>query len=137
MSSDERLMPVRLPINNSLDVVTARRRALEMALALGFLLPEATKIAVVVSELARNILLYAQTGTVTLMANTNEPKSVKIVAQDRGPGIPDVDLVLKGGYSTSKGLGVGLSGSKRIMDEFEIQSLVDVGTMITAVKWLR
>lgn len=137
MSSDERLVPVRLPINNSIDVVTARRRALDMATALGFLLPEATKIAVVVSELARNILLYAQTGTITLMATTAIPKSVKIVAQDRGPGIPDVDLVLKGGYSTSRGLGVGLSGSKRIMDEFEIQSMVGVGTMITAVKWLR
>ena len=137
MSSDERLMPVRLPINNSIDVVSARRRGLEMATTLGFILPEATKIAVVVSELARNILLYAQTGTITLMATTSEPKSIKIVAQDRGPGIPDVDLVLRGGYSTSKGLGVGLSGSKRIMDEFEIQSMVGVGTMITAVKWLR
>ena len=136
--SNEQLSPARLNINTAADVVTARRKGLDMATAIGFTLPEGTKIAVVVSELARNILLYAQTGTITLIPDTaGQPKSIKIIAQDKGPGIPDVDLVLKGGYTTSGGLGVGLSGSKRIMDKFEIQSVVGAGTMITAVKQLR
>lgn len=137
MTKEELLAPARLPINTSSDVVTARRRGLEMARQLGFATPEATKIAVVISELARNILLYAKTGTITLTVGTQESKWLKIVAQDRGPGIPDVDLVLRGGYTTSNGLGVGISGSKKIMDEFEIQSVVGAGTMITALKRLR
>lgn len=136
--NDDRLAPARLPIKASMDVVTARRRGLDMAAAIGFSLPEATKIAVVISELARNILQYAQDGTITLMANmNNEPKSIKIIAQDRGPGIEDIELVLQDGYTTSRGLGVGLSGSRRIMDEFEIESTVGAGTMVTAIKYLR
>jgi len=134
--ANEQLSAARLTISSSTDVVTARRKALDMATGLGFPVPEATKIAVVVSELARNILLYAQTGTVTLLPDSGNSKSIKVVAQDKGPGIPDVDLVLKGGFTTSGGLGVGLSGSKRIMDEFEIQSVVGAGTMITALKKL-
>ena len=133
----EALTPTRVSINSLLDVVTARRRGLEMALALGFPVPEATKIAVVISELGRNIILYAERGTITLIAYAGEERHIKIIAQDQGPGIEDVDLVLAGGYSTSKGLGLGLSGSKRLVDKFEIQSVVDAGTMITAVKWLR
>jgi serine/threonine-protein kinase RsbT len=109
-----------------------------MALAMGFPVPEATKIAVVISELGRNIVLYAETGTVTLIAyNAQNERYFKIIAQDQGPGIEDVDRVLAGGYTTSKGLGVGISGSKRLMDEFEIQTMVGAGTMIKAVKWLR
>jgi len=121
----EALTPTRVSINSLLDVVTARRRGLEMALALGFPVPEATKIAVVISELGRNIILYAERGTITLIAYAGEERHIKIIAQDQGPGIEDVDLVLAGGYSTSKGLGLGLSGSKRLVDKFEIQSVVD------------
>jgi serine/threonine-protein kinase RsbT len=136
--TDERLDPIRLSINLLMDVVAARRRGLDMALALGFPLPEATKIAVTISELARNIILYANgKGSVTLLACTGEEKGIKIIAQDQGPGIEDLELALAGGYSTSKGLGLGLSGSKRLMDEFEVQSIAGAGTMITAVKWLR
>jgi serine/threonine-protein kinase RsbT len=132
----EALTPTRVSISGALDVVTARRRGLNMALAMGFPIPEATKIAVVISELGRNIVLYAKKGTITLAAHARE-KHFKIIAQDKGPGIEDLDRVLAGGYTTSKGLGVGVSGSKRLMDEFEIQTMVGTGTMITAVKWLR
>jgi serine/threonine-protein kinase RsbT len=131
------LTPTRVSINTLMDVVTARRRGLEMALALGFPLPEATKIAVVISELGRNIILYAEKGTITLIAYAEKEKCFKIIAQDQGPGIEDVELVLAGGHSTSKGLGLGLSGSKRMMDKFEVQSVVGAGTMIKATKWLR
>lgn len=132
----EPLAPTRIDINSPVDVVTARRRGLDMALALGFPAPEATKVAVVISELGRNIVLYAGKGTITLIAYT-EDKCFKIIAQDQGPGIEDVDLVLAGGYTTSRGLGLGLSGSKQLMDEFEIQSAVGAGTMVKATKWLR
>lgn len=133
----EGLTPTRVVINTLMDVVTARRRGLNMALAMGFPLPDATKIAVVISELGRNIILYAKRGTITLIAYVDKEKYFRIIAQDEGPGIEDVELVLEGGHSTSKGLGIGLSGSKRLMDEFEIQSVVGAGTMIKAAKWLR
>jgi serine/threonine-protein kinase RsbT len=127
----------RLPIRDFPDVVSARRHALEMALALGFPMPEATKIAVVVSELGRNIVLYAGDGTISLIPCARSPIHVKIIAQDQGPGMPDIDLALTEGYTSSGGLGLGLSGSKRMMDEFDVWSVVDVGTRITAVKYLK
>jgi serine/threonine-protein kinase RsbT len=133
---NEIMEPLRLPINNLINVVTTRRRGLEMAQKLGFSLPDATKIAVVISELARNITLYTEGGTITLIPYTGERKGIKVVAQDKGPGIEDVDRVLAGGYTTSKGLGMGISGSKKIMDEFEIQTVVGGGTTIKATKWL-
>jgi serine/threonine-protein kinase RsbT len=130
------LEPVRLPITSLINVVTTRRQALNMALKLGFALPDATKIAVVVSELARNITLYAESGTITLIPYNDQRKGIKVIAQDQGPGIEDVERVLAGGYTTSRGLGMGVSGSKRIMDEFEIQTVLGAGTTIKAAKWL-
>lgn len=124
------------PISSLVDVVRARRRGLEIALEMGFPQAEATKIAVVISELGRNIERYARNGSVTVTANRRE-KYIMIVAQDWGPGIPDVERVLAGGYSTSQGLGLGISGSKRLVDKFDIQSVVGVGTTVKAVKWLR
>jgi serine/threonine-protein kinase RsbT len=134
--ADALLDPVRLPINNLINVVTSRRRGLEMARQLGFSLPDATKIAVVISELARNITLYTEGGSITLIAHTGERKGIKVIAQDKGPGIEDVERVLAGGYTTSRGLGMGISGSKNIMDEFEIQTVIGGGTTIKTTKWL-
>jgi serine/threonine-protein kinase RsbT len=134
--AEEHLEPVKLPINNLINVVTTRRRGLEMALKLGFSLPDATKIAVVISELARNITLYTEGGTITLIPQVGQRKGIKIIAQDKGPGIEDVERVLAGGYTTSKGLGMGISGSKKIMDEFEIQTVIGAGTTIKGTKWL-
>jgi serine/threonine-protein kinase RsbT len=125
------------PINSLVDVVRARRRGLEMAQAIGFPLAEATKIAVVISELGRNIERYVGQGSITVTAHVEDEKYILVIAQDRGPGIPDVERALAGGYSTSGGLGLGLSGSKRLMDKFDIQSIAGVGTTIKAVKWLR
>ena len=134
--ANELLDPIRLPINNLINVVATRRRGLEMAQKLGFSLPDATKIAVVISELARNITLYTDGGTITLIALTGNKKGIRIIAQDKGPGIEDVERVLAGGYTTSKGLGMGVSGSKKIMDEFDIQTVIGGGTTIKATKWL-
>ena len=128
--------PLRLSIGTVMDVVKARREGLNMAIALGFVRPEATKIAVVISELGRNIVLYTQGGTINLIPYTGAKKGIKIIAQDRGPGIENLDAALAGGYTTSKGLGLGLSGSKNIMDEFDVKSVAGVGTKITAVKWI-
>ncbi len=133
----EQLQLASLPINDMGDVVKARRHGLDMALTLGFSRPDATKIAVVISELGRNITLYTEGGTITLTACDKAKKYLTITAQDQGPGIEDVELALAGGYSTSKGLGLGLSGSRRLMDEFEIQSVIGAGTLIKATKWLQ
>jgi serine/threonine-protein kinase RsbT len=92
------------------------------------------KVAVVISELGRNIELYAGEGVITVTAYDDH---IVIVAEDEGPGIPDVDRVLAGGYTTSRGMGLGVSGSKRLMDDFEVHSVVGQGTTIKAVKWLR
>jgi serine/threonine-protein kinase RsbT len=119
------------------DVVKARRRGMEAAINMGFHPAEANKIAVVISELGRNIEQYAGEGTIILLTHTGKNRYIQITAEDQGPGIPDVNRVLKGGYSTSQGLGLGVSGSKKLMDEFEMQSVVGKGTTIRAVKWLR
>jgi serine/threonine-protein kinase RsbT len=135
--ADEQSRKEYFPINTLVDVVRARRRGLEMAQEMGFPLAEATKIAVVISELGRNIERYVGQGSITVTAHTEQDRYILIVAQDSGAGIPDVERALAGGYSTSGGLGLGISGSKRLMDKFDIQSIVGVGTIVKAVKWLR
>jgi serine/threonine-protein kinase RsbT len=124
------------PISSFWDVENARQRGTEIALTMGFPRADAIKVAAVISELGRNIERYAGEGSITLTVYTGECPRIQITAEDQGPGIPDLDLVLEGGHSTSDGLGLGVSGSKRLMDEFEVQSRVGVGTKITAVKWL-
>jgi serine/threonine-protein kinase RsbT len=132
------LPPASWSISSQADVVTARRYGLRIALQLGFPEAEATKIAVVISELARNIILYAKRGFISLTpVDDLSGTYIKVVAEDKGPGIENLDRVLAGGYTTSKGLGLGVSGSKKLMDEFDIDSQVGVGTKITAIKWLR
>ncbi len=133
----DELKPAKLPIKSSLDVIIARRLALNMALAMNFPDPEATKIAVVVSELARNIVLYTDGGNITLTTHKGTENYFEIIAIDKGPGIADLPRVLAGGYTTSKGLGKGVSGSKRLMDTFDIVSTPGKGTTIKAKKLLR
>jgi serine/threonine-protein kinase RsbT len=125
-----------IPIKTSVDVIIARRKAMNMATQLGFPAPEATKIAVVVSELTRNIILYTNGGNVVLTAYKTESKHFEIIARDNGPGIADMNKVMTGGYSTSKGLGKGVSGSKRLMDTFDVHS-TNKGTTIKATKKLQ
>jgi serine/threonine-protein kinase RsbT len=124
----------RFAIKSVVDVVRARRSGLGIALEMGFHQAEANKVAVVISELGRNIELYAGEGAITVTVYADR---IQIVAEDQGPGIPDVERVLLGGYTTSQGMGLGVSGSRRLMDEFEIESVVGQGTKITAVKRLR
>lgn len=119
------------------DIVTARQRGREMALRLGFSETESTLIATIISELARNIVLYAQSGEITLEHTaTGERRGLVITCQDHGPGIPDVQRALVGGYSTSGGLGLGLCGVQRMVDELHIDTKLGRGTTITAKKWL-
>lgn len=129
------------PINSAVDIVTARQRGRALALELGFNGADVTLIAAAISEVARNIVDHAKCGEI-LMAPVlngvkNDRRGIEIVARDQGPGIRDVAQAMQYGYSTRKGLGVGLPGAKWLMDEFDIASEVGRGTTITMRKWKR
>lgn len=119
------------------DIVLARKAGRELAEELGFGAVDCIKIATAISELARNIFLYAKTGTVTVTQVEVEgrKKGVEVVAEDSGPGIADISKAMRDGYSTSDGLGLGLPGTQRLMDEFELKSETGKGTSIRTVKW--
>jgi serine/threonine-protein kinase RsbT len=124
-------------IGSALDIVTARQMGRSMAKELGFDGAEVTLIAAAISEVSRNIVEYAKGGEIILQTLNNGCKrGLSVVARDRGPGIPDVDKAMQYGYSTRRGLGVGLPGAKLLMDDFDIVSKVGVGTTITMKKWL-
>jgi RNA polymerase sigma factor (sigma-70 family) len=118
------------------DVVTARQKGREMAGRAGFSSTDLTLLATAISEIARNIVKFARRGelTITLIAE-GDRTGVTIVARDSGPGIPDTAQAMQDGYSTYRGLGLGLGGTRRLMDEFEIVSEVGVGTTVTMTKW--
>jgi serine/threonine-protein kinase RsbT len=121
-----------------LDVVQARQSAREQAGLAGFSAGDQTVIAAAVSEIARNILMYARRGTVTLrLEEEEERRGLIIIARDEGPGITDVPRAMQDGFSTSGGLGVGLPGSRRLMDEFEVTSQPGRGTTVTMKEWKR
>lgn len=127
-----------LLIRSDLDIVSARVEARDMAKAVGFGTIDQARIATAISELTRNIVLYAGEGRVILRVTERGPRrGIEVVCEDNGPGIDDVDLVMQDGYSTSRGLGMGLPGAKRLMDEFEIESELGEGTRIIVRKWLR
>ena len=129
----------RVPVQSDTDVVAARQQGRALAVRLGFSSSEATIVATAISELARNIVLYAMRGEIVLAIekhNSNGPILV-ITARDEGKGIADLRLALQDGYSTSGRLGVGLPGVKRLMDEFEISSTVGKGTVVSVKKWGR
>ncbi|MGH7533273.1 MAG: anti-sigma regulatory factor [Gemmatimonadales bacterium] len=130
--------PPPFTIATDLDVVNVRARAKEMAADSGFSVGDQTVIAAAISEIARNILMYARRGVVTLHLEQNgERDTLSVVAEDQGPGIPDISRAMQDGYSTSGGLGVGLPGARRLMDEFEVRSQSGVGTTILMKKWKR
>lgn len=127
-----------IPIAADTDVVTARQRGRELAADAGFSSGDQTVIAAAISEIARNILNYAKRGEVALSVVSNgDRRGVVVVARDQGPGIRDVDRALEDGYSTSGGLGLGLPGARRLMDEFEVVSAPGKGTTVTMKKWRR
>ena len=123
-------------IRSDLDIVIARTMARDVAKALGFGAIDQARIATAVSELARNIFLYAGTGNVSVREiERHGRKGIEIVCEDQGPGITNVDLVMQDGYSTSRGMGMGLPGAKRLMDVIIIRSQEGVGTVVTCRKW--
>jgi len=131
---------VIVPISSDLDIVAARQNARSMAAKLGFAPIDQTLIATAISELARNIVRYAQHGEILLKvieAKNSSRGGLMVVARDEGPGILNTQQALEDGYSTSGSLGLGLPGAKRLMDEFEISSAVGKGTTVTVKKWLK
>ena len=120
------------------DIVTARRRGRILAEQSGFSSTEQVLITTAISELARNILLYARGGMIALKRVVNHERSgIMVVATDQGPGIPDVEKAMEPGYSTSSSLGLGLPGVKRLMDEMSIETTAGQGTTVIATKWRR
>jgi serine/threonine-protein kinase RsbT len=129
---------MRVVINHDGDVVTARQVGREMAKQSGFYGSDLTLIATAISEIARNIVNYARSGELVFsLLDQGARRGLMVVARDEGPGIPDIELAMRDGFSTGKSLGLGLPGAKRLMDEFEIQSEIGKGTTITMRKWAR
>ena len=129
---------LRIPVTADVDVVNARQKGRELAAQAGFSSGDQTVIAAAISEIARNILNYARRGAITFRTVLDGDRSgIIIVATDQGPGIPDVPRAMQDGYSTSGGLGLGLPGARRLMDEFEVVSAPRQGTTVTMKKWKR
>lgn len=129
---------LKLPIAADVDVVQARTQGRALAAGAGFSTGDQTVIAAAISEIARNILNYAKRGEITLRLVPNgDRQGVEVIARDAGPGILDINRAMQDGYSTSGGLGLGLPGAKRLMDEFEVLSVVGEGTTVTMKKWRR
>jgi len=129
---------VRIPIHSDADVVTARKKGRELAGRVGFSATDLTIIATAISEIARNIVMFAARGEIIVsLVGENGRQGVTVVARDSGPGIPDLERALQDGYSGYGGMGLGLPGSRRLMDEFGISSAVDKGTTVTMTKWRR
>ena len=127
---------IHVPINVDQDIVTARQKGRTLAIALGFSLGDATLIATAISELARNIVTYAQCGEVRITVIRSSTRTgIQLVAHDTGPGIADISQALRDGFSTSGSLGLGLPGVKRLVDDFECISEVNKGTTVIARKW--
>jgi serine/threonine-protein kinase RsbT len=125
-----------LPLKNSNDVVMARQKVRQWAIELRFSLVDQTKLVTAASELARNTLDYGLGGEMTVEVITASAKSgLRLTFEDHGPGIPDIERALKDGYTSGSGMGLGLGGSKRLVNEFEIESEVGKGTRVTVVRW--
>lgn len=125
-------------INKEWDIVGARQLGRDIAKEIGFGTVDQARIATAISELARNIYLYAINGKICFeVIDDLNRKGIRMTAIDTGPGIEDLSQVMQDGYTTSGGLGAGLPGVKRLMDDFDIKSEVGTGTEIITIKWLR
>ena len=139
-------MPVeeRLPIAGEEDIVRARQRARDVARALGFGMVDQSRIATAVSELTRNVVRYATDGRgeaiirdLERAADGSSAAGIEVVVRDDGPGIADVEEAMRAGFTSGRGMGMGLPGTRRLMDEMEIDSVVGRGTTVTVRKWRR
>jgi serine/threonine-protein kinase RsbT len=129
---------LRIPIRSDMDVLLARQRGREVAKNAGLSSSDMTLVATAISELARNIFKYAGKGEVLLgPLRDGSRQGIRVEARDEGPGIADVYLAMQDGYSTAGGLGLGLPGTKRLMDDFEIHTELGRGTTVVAKKWTR
>jgi serine/threonine-protein kinase RsbT len=125
-----------VPIGNSADVVLARQKVRQWAIEMKFTLVDQTKLVTAASELARNALEHGKGGQMIIEQVENSAKNgLKLVFEDRGPGIKDVEAALRDGFTTGGGMGLGLGGSKRLVNDFEIQSEAGKGTRVTVVRW--
>jgi serine/threonine-protein kinase RsbT len=129
----------RIAIESDADVVVARQRARALAAGVELTTTDQTLLATAISELARNITTYAVRGEVLVgvVHDENGRRGIRVVARDEGPGIEDLDAALTDGFTTGNGLGLGLPGARRLVDEFEIQTAPGEGTTVTLVKWGR
>jgi len=120
------------------DIVVARGEVRDMAAALGFRSIDQTRLATVASELARNIIKYAVRGQMIAQSTnaTDGRAGLRLIFEDEGPGIPNIDAAMRDGFSTGRGLGKGLPGSRRLVDEFKIESAPESGTRVTIVRWI-
>ncbi|MGA4987133.1 anti-sigma regulatory factor [Nonomuraea bangladeshensis] len=129
---------LELPIAGNSDVVIVRQQVRNSAQQVGLSLVDQTKVVTAASELARNALMYAGGGRVRIeVVNNGVRDGLRLDFTDEGPGIPDLDLALTDGWSTGGGLGLGLSGSRRLVDEFDLESRTGEGTRVTVIKWAR
>jgi serine/threonine-protein kinase RsbT len=125
-----------MKIQSSADVVLVRQAVRQFAIEIGFGLVDQTKIVTAASELARNTLDYGGGGTVTLETlQAGGRRGLRLTFEDQGPGIPDIEMALRDGFTTGVGLGMGLGGAKRLANEFEIASVVGEGTRVCIVRW--
>jgi serine/threonine-protein kinase RsbT len=131
--------PERIAIESDADVVTARQRARALAVGLDMPSTDQTLLATAISEVARNITAYAVRGEVLLelVRDGRGRRGIRVVARDEGPGIADLERALTDGYTTGGGLGLGLPGARRLVDEFDIETAPGEGTTVTLVKWTR
>lgn len=128
---------VTCAIRWEVDIYLAIGRGRDIASAIGFGEIDRTKIEIIILELARNLLVHAGSGEIQLeQLGDGKQQGIEVVAQDQGPGIADIELALRDGYSTAHSLGAGLPGVRRLADKFSITSQVGVGTTVRAVKWL-
>jgi len=125
-----------VPVRSSGEVVSVRHLVRRWAVELGFTLIEQTKIVTAASELARNMVDYGGGGTMTIEAlEDGARKGLRLVFEDQGPGIPDISMALRDGYTTGSGMGLGLGGAKRLSNEFEIHSVAGEGTRVAITRW--
>jgi serine/threonine-protein kinase RsbT len=127
----------QLKINDEKDIIIVRKIGREVATSLGFNHIDQARITAAISELARNVVKYAGNGTISIEIIHNYVPGLQVIVEDDGPGILDIKKAMEDGYTTSNGLGAGLPGVKRLMDEFFIDSQVNNGTQIRVVKWLK
>lgn len=124
-----------IPIASESDIVVVRRRVREVASQVGLSLVDQTKLVTAASELARNTVVYGGGGTLQLESLNGLRNGVRLTFIDQGPGIPDIGLAMRDGFTTGSGLGLGLGGAKRLVNEFEIESAVGLGTKVALTRW--